>query len=238
MVFRFTALALLTVAIGVACTTFGSDPPPPVDDASASLPDGPVSTVPVDATVDARVPDGMVPSDAGTDSARPGKGLIFVSTGGLTGAMGVNQQIADARCNDEAKGSGLRGTFVALLRLAPNDALTVRLLGSKGPRYVPGTPDGGAPAMPSVEAFMIGTFGPVPRHADASPVTGGFVWTGGFEPTEAGACVDAGPWTSDNAFFYGYIGDPRQSGPAAGNCGASTCAQTQGLYCVEVGVFQ
>lgn len=238
MVFRFTALALLvTVAIAAACTTFGSDSSPPVDDASTS-PDGPVST-PIDATFDARLPDGIVPIDAGTDSARSGRGLIFVSKGGLRGGMGANQQIADALCNAEAQASGLRGAFVALLRLAPTDALTVRLLGSRGPRYVPGTPDGGAPAMPSIEAFTIGTFGPVPAHADASPVSPGtFVWTGGFEPTEAGTCAESGPWTSLQSGFYGRFGDPRQSGPNAGNYGAYTCDQDNALYCVEVGVFQ
>ena len=112
-------------------------------------------------------------------------------------------------------------------------------LGSKGPRYVPGTRDGGAPAMPSIEAFMIGTFGPVAAHADASPVSSETrVWTGGFEPTEAGACAESGPWTSVNSGFYARFGDPRQSGPNAGNYGASTCDQENGLYCVEVGVFQ
>lgn len=231
-------VSVALIAVGGACTSFGSDTEPVVGDASAS--DG-ATTATATATSTTPPPGGdggrVLPGvDAGADALSPGWGAAFVSAATTTGNLGLAQVRADTICTDEGQRIKANTKFKALLFVKDSDTLFARAA-SSGPRYLPK----GDGSRGELAITNVGTPGGIFRvvvHADGGAVTSGRrAWTGA--PDDAGALrncsVGDGAWATESSGFQGATGSAT---PGAPGYGLSTCDQTESLFCVEVGDFQ
>lgn len=233
----FPALVLVLTAWGGACTTFGSNTDPPVGDASVSDAASGTAT----ATVPMPPPggdSGEPGSDAGADALSPGWGAAFVSAATITGNLGPMQVRADAICTDEGKKLRPTAKFAALLVRTASDTLFTRAE-SSGPRYLPNG-DGSRGPLAIANVASVGGVFDVRVHVDGGEVSSGLrVWTGA--PDDGGtifACNGGeGAWTTENGGLSGATRFPRSGAGVVGYV-LSSCNQTEGLFCVEVGNFQ
>lgn len=233
----FPVLALVLTAWAGACTSFGSDGALPTGDAAAG--DGASATGTVPTTSPGGDGGGVPPGrDAGGDALSPGWGAAFVSARTITGNLGNMQVKADELCTEEGRRIRPNAKFAALLVRTASDTLFTRAE-SSGPRYLPnGDGSQGRRAIADV-ATGAGPF-VVHSHADGGEVDRGRrVWTGARD--DAGTIFNCGtgdgPWGSENAGLSGATGSPWAEAGVPGYA-LSSCNQTEGLFCVEVGNFQ
>lgn len=222
-------------AVGVACTSFGSDTgaAPDASADAAIVNEGGAGAL--DAT----------PSDAAPDVA-PARGwkAIFVSRGTVTGDLSSGDDKfgrADLICQKEANDARLFGTFVALVRPGPSGHIADRAKvgnGESRDRFVPvpGAARGRLALRLAVPIEVASV--EVRAYADGTEVREPvFVWTGGIDPrSRAGTCRknDRDDWLDSTEDGLGLIGDPLQTGKAALEiAGESGCEELQHLYCVE-----
>ncbi|MBL9111084.1 MAG: hypothetical protein JNM74_17500 [Myxococcales bacterium] len=233
----FFVVSFALMAVGGACTSFGSDTEPVVGDASAS--DGATTaTATVPTTPPGGQDSGRVLPGVDSGALSPGWGAAFVSAATTTGNLGQGQVQADTICTNEGQRIKAGAKFKALLFLKDSDTLFSRAQ-SSGPRYMPNG-DGSQGRLAITNVGAVGGAFLVRGHADGGEVgRDRRVWTGA--PNDAGSSLHCGtgdgPWTSENGGLTGATGSPWAEAGVEGYALAS-CNQTESLFCVEVGDFR